>query len=150
MADRAKDSEFLYVTYIRTTPQALWSALTDPATIRAFWFGMTVECDFAAGSPWRLKFEDGRVADEGEVLEADPPRRLALRWRNAWNPEFASEGDTRCTFELEAVDSAVKLTVHHCSDQPDSRLITAVSGGWPKILCNLKTLLETDSALFAG
>ncbi len=66
--------KFVYVTYIRTTPEKLWAALTDPQTIRKFWFGITAESDWKPGSSWRLKFEDGRTADIGEILEADPPR----------------------------------------------------------------------------
>jgi uncharacterized protein YndB with AHSA1/START domain len=71
--------KFVYVTYIRTTPKKLWVALTDPQTIRKYWFGITAECDWKPGSPWRLKFEDGRTADTGEILESDPPRRLVIR-----------------------------------------------------------------------
>ena len=149
MADPNR-SAFLYVTYIRTTPEQLWAALTDPETIRKYWFEMTVECDWQTGAPWRLLFEDGRLADAGEVLEVDPPRRLVLRWRNEWKPELKAEGDGRCTFEIEPADGVVKLTVHHEMERADSGLIGAVSGGWPRILSNLKTLIETERLLFAG
>ena len=80
--------KFVYVTYIRTTPEKLWAALTNPQTIKKYWFGMTVETDFKVGSPWRLKFEDGRAADTGEILESDPPRQLVIRWRNEFKPEL--------------------------------------------------------------
>ena len=66
----ANESTFVYVTFIRTTPEHLWSALTDPAFIKRYWFGMTVETDWTAGSPWRLLFADGRVADRGEIVES--------------------------------------------------------------------------------
>ncbi len=139
----ANDSTFVYVTFIRTTPEHLWSALTDPAFIKRYWFGMSVETDWTAGSPWRLLFADGRVADRGEIIEVDPPRRLVIKWHNEWKPEMKAEGYSRCTMELEPVDGAVKLTVTHGMERAGSKFIEAVSGGWPRILSNLKSLLET-------
>jgi uncharacterized protein YndB with AHSA1/START domain len=136
-------SEFVYVTFIRTTPERLWAALTDATLNRQYWFGMHQESDFKTGSPWRLLFEDGRVADTGEVLEADPPRRLVLRWHNEFRPELKAEGPARCTIELEPLHQAVKLTIVHSMDRPNAAFIGAVSQGWPKILSNLKSLLET-------
>lgn len=136
-------SKFVYVTFIRTTPERLWEALTTPDFIAQYWFGMKCESDFKTGSPWRLVFTDGRVADTGEIVEADAPRRLAIKWRNEFRPELKAEGYSLCTFELEQVDGAVKLTVTHGIDIPEAKLVTAVSGGWPVILSNLKSLLET-------
>jgi uncharacterized protein YndB with AHSA1/START domain len=145
----ASASTFVYVTFIRTTPEALWSALTTPDFIRRYWFGMDVRSDFAAGSAWTLRFTDGRIADSGTIVEADPPRRLVISWLNEWKPELKAEGFSRCTMELEPLEGAVKLTVTHAIDRPDSALIGAVSGGWPKILSNLKSLLETGAAVLA-
>lgn len=142
MTDAAR-SEFVYVTYIRTTPEKLWQALTTPELMRRYWFGMTQDTDWQVGSAWRLSFADGRVADTGEVLECDPPRRLRLRWRNAWKEEMRAEGDAICTIELEPRDNVVKLTLVHGMDRPQAKLIGAVSGGWPMILSNLKSWLET-------
>lgn len=136
-------SKFVYVTFIRTTPERLWEALTTPDFIAQYWFGMKCESDFKTGSPWRLVFTDGRVADTGEIVEAAAPRRLAIKWRNEFRPELKAEGYSLCTFELEQVDGAVKLTVTHGIDIPEAKLVTAVSGGWPVILSNLKSLLET-------
>jgi uncharacterized protein YndB with AHSA1/START domain len=136
-------SSYIYVTYIRTTPERLWAALTDPEMMKAYWFGTIQECDWKKGSPWKMVLSDGRVADAGEVLEIDPPRRLVLKWRNEWKPEYKNEGPARCVYELEPVDGAVKLTITHTIDRPDSKFIEAVSGGWPRILSNLKSLLET-------
>jgi uncharacterized protein YndB with AHSA1/START domain len=138
-------SSFVYVTYIRTEPEKLWEALTKPEFIRQYWFGMDVETDWKAGSPWRLKFPDGRVADTGEVLEIDPPRRIVLKWRNEFRPELTAEGWSRCVFELEPQDGAVKLTVTHTIERAASKFVEAVSGGWPRILSNLKSLLETGA-----
>ncbi len=141
MADSGR--EFVYVTFIRTTQDKLWSALTDPEFMRRYWFGMHIETDWKAGASWRLAFSDGRTADRGEIVEIDPPRRLVLTWRNEWKPELKLEGDTRCTMDLEPMEGAVKLTVTHASDRAESKFIEAVSGGWPRILSNLKSLLET-------
>ena len=135
--------KFVYVTYIRSTPEKVWQALTDPQTIKKFWFGMTAECDWKPGSPWCLKFEDGRTADTGEVLEAVPPKRLVLKWRNEFRPELKAEGFSRCTIEIEPSPQGMKLTITHAIDKAESKLIEAVSGGWPRILSSLKTLLET-------
>jgi uncharacterized protein YndB with AHSA1/START domain len=140
-------STFLYVTYIKTNPEKLWSALTDTAFMKQYWFGMSGESAFTPGAPWRLVFADGRVADAGEILEADPPKRLVIKWRNEFRPELTAEGWSRCTFEIEPVESAVKLTVTHTIDAPRAKLIEAVGGGWPKILSNLKSLLETGEAV---
>jgi uncharacterized protein YndB with AHSA1/START domain len=140
-------SEFVYVTFIRTTPERLWEALTQPEFQRVYWFEMHQESDWKKGSPWAMKFSDGRIADAGEVVESDPPRRLVLRWRNEFRPELREEGYSTCTMELEPSDGVVKLTILHAMDKPGSKLIEAVSGGWPKILSNLKTLLETGSTL---
>ena len=139
-------STFIYVTYIRTTPQKLWAALTTPEFIHQYWFGMTVECGWTTGSPWKLAFEDGRLADTGTILEADPPKLLKIRWRNEFRPELTAEGHSICTIALEPQQNgAVKLTITHALEdpRPASQFITAVSGGWPMILSNLKSLMET-------
>lgn len=136
-------STFMYVTYIRTTPETLWSALTDPATMKQYWFGMHQESDWLPGSAWKLVFPDGRIADAGEIVEADRPRRLVIKWRNEFNPEMQAEGYSRCTMELEPSANAVKLTITHVMERSDSKFIDAVSGGWPKIVSNIKSLLES-------
>jgi len=136
---------FVYVTYIRTTPAALWQALIDPDFTRRYWLGVRHEADWRVGGAWKLILPDGTVGDTGEVVEFDPPKRLALRWRNEFRPELKAEGESRCTMELEPAEDAVKLTVTHSIDREDSKFIAAVSGGWPKILSNLKSLLETGS-----
>jgi uncharacterized protein YndB with AHSA1/START domain len=142
-------SSFVYVTFIRTTPERLWMALTDRQFIEKYWYGMHVETDWKPGSSWRLVFADGRLADAGEILEVDPPKRLAIKWRNEWKPELQAEGFSRCVFELEPQGAAVKLTVTHSMERPDSKLIEAVSGGWPQILSNLKSLLETGEVVIS-
>ena len=146
MTEAAKSS-FAYVTYIRTTPEELWAALTTPEFMKKYWFGMNIETDWETGSPWKLVFPDGRVADIGEIVEIDKPKRLVLRWRNEFKPELHEEGYARCVMEIEPAGEVVKLTITHEIDRPGSKLIEAVSGGWPRILSSLKTLLETEMAL---
>ena len=142
MSDR-----FVYVTYIRTTPETLWDHLTKPEFIRVYWFGVSAESDWKQGSSWKLILADGRVADTGEILEVDRPRRLVIKWRNEFKPELKAEGYSRATFVLEPADDVVKLTVTHEIDRTGSKLIEAVSGGWPSVLSSLKSLIETGQAL---
>jgi uncharacterized protein YndB with AHSA1/START domain len=136
-------SKFVYVTFIRTTPEKLWSALTSPEFTKQYWFGLALEAKWTTGSPWTLTKPDGQFAATGEVVEVDRPRRLALTWRDEGRPEVKAEGYSRCTMELEPAAGAVKLTITHTIDRADSKLIGAVTGGWPRVLSNLKSLLET-------
>lgn len=138
-------STFVYVSYIRTTPEKLWSALTDREFIRQYWFGMHCESAFTAGAPWRLLSSGGELYDDGEILEAVPPQRLVIRWQNQIRPELREEGFSRCTMEIEPTDGIVKLTITHTLERESSKLIDAVSGGWPKVVSNLKSLLETGA-----
>jgi uncharacterized protein YndB with AHSA1/START domain len=142
-------SKFLYVTFIRTTPEKLWEALRSPEFTKKYWFGCWQECDWKKGSKWTLHMSDGKIADGGEVIEIDPPKKLVLQWRNHWKPELHAEGPSRATFTLEPTGETVKLTVLHELETvlPDSKFIGAVSNGWPAILSGLKSLLETGTAL---
>ena len=142
---KKEQSTFVYVTYIRTTPEKLWSALTDVEFMKQYWFGMSCESKWTAGSPWRMVSGDGKVYDDGEIVEAEPPRRLVIRWRHQNKPELKAEGDSLCTMELEPTGPAVKLSITHTIERVPSKFIEAVSGGWPKILSNLKSLLETGT-----
>jgi len=140
-------SSFVYVTYIRTTPEKLWSALTSAEFGQQYWLGARPEAEWKVGGAWKLVFPDGRKADSGEIVEFAPPKRLAIKWRNEFRPELKAEGWSLCTMELEPTGAAVKLTVTHSIDREGSKLIGAVSGGWPQILSNLKSLLETGSVV---
>ena len=140
-------SKFVYVTYIRTTPQKLWDALTKPEFIRQYWFNMTQECEWKKGSSWKMLFSDGRVADQGEIVEIEQPRRVVFRWSNQFREELKAEGTAICTYEIECDGELCKLTVLHEIAAEPSKFIEAVSTGWPKILSSLKSLLETGTPL---
>jgi uncharacterized protein YndB with AHSA1/START domain len=141
------ESKFVYVTYIRTTPEKLWRALTEPEYTREIWVGTTQECAWKVGSEWKLLKPDGTVADSGEVLEIEPHKRLVLKWQNHLFPEATAEGFSRMTYEIEQKEGSVKLTVTHEMEKSDSILIGKVSNGWPQILSSLKSLLETGEPL---
>ena len=144
----AGTSRFVYVIYIRTTPERLWSALTSPDLAQQYWRGARPEAEWKRGGAWKLVFPDGRVADAGEIVAFEPAKRLSIRWRNEWKAEFKAEGWSLCTMEIEPAEGgAVKLTVTHAIERADSKFIGAVSGGWPQILSNLKSLLETGSVV---
>ena len=140
-------STFVYVTYIRTTPETLWSALTDAEFMRQYWFGVHGESQWTAGSPWKSVSPQGQILDAGEIVEAEPPRRLVIRWQNQFKPELEAEGESLCTIELEPTGPTVKLSITHTIERAPSKFIEAVSGGWPKVISNLKSLLETGSAI---
>jgi len=146
MTEGAKSS-FVYVTYIRTTPELLWSALISREFAQQYWRGAHPEAEWEVGGSWKLVLPDGRVADSGEIVAFEPNRKLAIRWRNEFRPELKEEGWSLCTMEIERAEGAVKLTVAHSIERAQSKLIEAVSGGWPQILSNLKSLLETGSVV---
>ena len=141
------DSRFVYVTYIRTTPEKLWQALIEPEFTRRYWAETWQESEWKPGASWRLMIPDGRVGDSGEVLEIDPPRRLVLSWRVEFMPELRAEGYSRLTYELEKQGESVKLTLIHEMEKPGSKVIEAVSNGWPSLLASVKSLLETGAPL---
>ncbi|MEV4225333.1 metalloregulator ArsR/SmtB family transcription factor [Nonomuraea sp. NPDC049725] len=151
---------FVYTTYIRTTPERLWQALTDPAFTRRYW-GVSFDTDWTPGSPMTWDENGRRTAHpEQVVLESEPGRRLSYTW-HTFTPEWAeaagvspetlarltAEGRTKVTFDLEPHGDTVKLTVVHDGFDPGSTLRDMVSEGWPALLSSMKTLLETGEAL---
>ena len=144
---QSAESSFVYVTFIRTTPEKLWSALTDANQMKEYWFGMHIKTKWKAGAEWQMLFPDGKVADTGEILELERPKRIRLKWRNEFKPELKAEGFSVCTFEIEPVGGAVRLTITHTMERAESKFIKAVSSGWPKILSSLKSLLETGQII---
>jgi DNA-binding transcriptional ArsR family regulator/uncharacterized protein YndB with AHSA1/START domain len=150
---------FVHTSYIKTTPEALWRALTEPEFTERYW-GVALESDWKVGSPvvWRQR---GVTIDDPEqvVLEADPFRRLSYRWHTFTpelaeafgftdvQPALAAEGRSKVTFDIEPAGEAVKLTVVHDEFDPGSVAAKMVSEGWPQVLSALKTLLETGERL---
>jgi uncharacterized protein YndB with AHSA1/START domain/DNA-binding transcriptional ArsR family regulator len=151
--------EFVYTTYIHTTPEKLWQALTDPAFTTRYWTGTTLETDWAKGSPmtWVLNGQTRIEHPDQIVLEADPGRRLSYTW-HTFSPEwaatygipdetrdrYAAEPRSRVTFDIEPFEAGfVKLTVTHTGFDDGSDVLDGVSQGWPMIISGLKTLLET-------
>jgi DNA-binding transcriptional ArsR family regulator/uncharacterized protein YndB with AHSA1/START domain len=152
---------FVYTTYIRTTPERLWQALTEPAFTERYW-NITFDTDWKTGSPMTWHQRGVTIADaEQVVLESDPYRRLAYAW-HTFTPELAAALDiaderrerlaaerrSKVTFDIEPLDDEqVKLTVVHDDLEPGGLLAGMISNGWPRVLANLKTLLETGEAL---
>ncbi|WP_328392139.1 SRPBCC family protein [Nocardia sp. NBC_00416] len=152
--------EFVYTTYIRTTPQQLWEALTEPAFTKRYW-GATFDTDWRPGSRM-VWHQQGWSSDDPEqvVLEAEPYTRLSYTW-HTFDSRFAEafemepgdvaawgrEARSKVTFELESKGEVVKLTVVHNGFEPGSAVLAGISEGWPAIVAGLKTLLETGAAL---
>jgi len=138
-------SRFVYVTYIRTTPEKLWSALTDMEFMKQYWFGIHCESQWTAGSSWKLVYPNGRNTDAGKIVEAEPRRRLVIRWQHQDKPELKAEGESHCTMEMGSSGPAVKLSITHTIKREPSNFIAALSVAWPMVISNLKSLLETGS-----
>ena len=139
--------EFVYVTYIETTPEKLWEALTSSEFSERYWWGTKVLSNWKVGSPFALEWR-GKVTDTGVIVEADPPRRLAYSFRAA-HAGMEAEPPSRVTFELEPQRDQVKLTVVHDKFEPGSKAFESVSRGWPLVLSSLKSYLETGKVLYA-
>jgi uncharacterized protein YndB with AHSA1/START domain/DNA-binding transcriptional ArsR family regulator len=155
-----ENPQFVYTTYIRTTPERLWQALTEPSFTRRWW-QTTFETDWTVGSSMTWDNHGIIIADpEQIVLESDPYRRLAYSW-HTFTPELnerlqlgeeafaklAGERRSRVAFDIEPVGEMVKLTVVHDDFEPGSTAATMVRNGWPVLLSSLKTLLETGEPL---
>jgi DNA-binding transcriptional ArsR family regulator/uncharacterized protein YndB with AHSA1/START domain len=157
--------EFVYTTYIRTTPEQLWRGLTDPAFTRRYW-NVAFESDWEPGSPFGLELAKGgaQVTDPAQViLESEPFRRLAYTW-HTFTPEwaaaydvsdedlarFAGEPRSKVAFDIEPLGDYVRLTVVHDGFGPGSVVLPGITQGWPLILSSLKSLLETGEILPVG
>jgi uncharacterized protein YndB with AHSA1/START domain len=136
--------EKVFEIYIKTTPERLWQAITDPELRRRYNFGVEVKSEWTAGSSYR-GLGHGRPILEGENLEVDPPLRLVQSFRALWADDVKSEGTSRVTWEIQQVADSCQLTVTH--DQLREGANSQLFGGWPMILSGLKTLLETGESL---
>ncbi len=138
--------EKVFEIYIRTTPERLWEAITDPEIRSKYNFGSRIHSDWTPGSRFEVSHPkaDGLLG-EGENLEVDPPRRLVQTMLALWSDEVKSEGTSRVTWEIEPVGDSCRLVVTH--DQLREGANEELYGGWPMILSGLKTLLETGELL---
>jgi uncharacterized protein YndB with AHSA1/START domain len=141
-----KTMEKVFEIYIKTTPERLWEAITDPALRAKYNFGMGVESDWTPGSHYVSTHAQapGPLA-EGENLEVDPPRRLVQSFTALWGEDVKAEGASRVTWDIEPVGDSCRLTVTHDQLREDAN--DQLYGGWPMILSGLKTLLETGELL---
>lgn len=139
-------AEFVYTTYIKTTPQKLWDAITNPEFTRQYW-GVELVTDWKKGSPWQSVSSDDtrRVSVTGEILEAMPPRRLVMSWSNFAEPGAPSY--SRVTFEIDPIEDMVRLNVIHDDLGAGTETARRVAIGWPRVLSSMKSLLETGKAL---
>ena len=157
----SSSAEFVYTTYIRTTPERLWQALTEPAFTERYW-SITFDSDWKPGSTMTWHQRGVTIADpEQVVVESEPYRRLAYTWHTVtseWaesldltddaRDRLAAEPRSKVTFEIEPLDDEqVKLTVIHDELEPDGLTGSLISQGWPRVLANLKTMLETGDTL---
>ena len=138
--------EFVYVTYIETTPEKLWEALTSSEFSKRYWFNTEFQTDWKVGSPFALVM-DGTTTDVGKVLEFDRPRRLSYTFHHILSEAARKERPTRVVFNIEPHGKLVKLTLTHEDFETGSKLLDGISKGWPAILSSLKTMLESGTAL---
>jgi uncharacterized protein YndB with AHSA1/START domain len=138
--------EKVFEIYIRTTPEQLWHAITDPEMRRRYSFGVGTESEWTNGSPYKAVHSGAGVEiADGENLEVDPPNRLVQSFNALWSDDVKAEGTSRVTWEIEQVEDSCRLTVTH--DQLRDGANGEIYGGWPMILSGLKTLLETGEDL---
>lgn len=161
MSEKSKgDNAFVYTTYIATTPERLWQALTEPAFTERYW-GVRFDTDWQVGSTITWVFRGVPIEHPDQVVvAAEPGRRLAYTF-HTFTPEFgeavgldveqlaalAAERRSTVAFDIEALDGKVKLTVVHDGFEPGSTVREMIGGGWPELLANLKTLLETGDTM---
>jgi uncharacterized protein YndB with AHSA1/START domain len=140
----AEPAEKVFEIFIKTTPERLWEAITDPELRRKYNFGAAASSDWTPGSRYELASGPMMLA-EGENLEVDPPRRLVQSFTAVWSEEVRAEGTSRVTWEIEQVEDSCRLTVTH--DRLRENAHGELYGGWPMILSGLKTLLESGEEL---
>jgi uncharacterized protein YndB with AHSA1/START domain/DNA-binding transcriptional ArsR family regulator len=137
----------VYEIYIRATPERIWQAITDPDLVQRYYFNSVIESDFQPGSPLIYRQADtGRLDIEGEVVEADPPRKLVHTMAVRWDPDVNDE-PTRVTWEITPMGEACLLSVTHDGFTSETETYHQTKGGWPMILSGLKTLVETGEPL---
>lgn len=137
---------FVYVTYIATTPEKLWEALTDPNVTEQYWHGYRVAVGGKAGDPVTAVSPRGKVVHRDAVIESDPPRRLSYSWHPLYKG-MADERPSRVTFTIEPLKNQVRLTVVHDDFDDGSKVYESIKRGWPAVLSSLKSFLESGRGL---
>ena len=142
----------VYSVFLRATPQAVWDAITKPEFTSRYFFGSHVESTLKNGAPIvHYSPDHSSVWAEGEVVEADPPRRLVHTWRALWDADTAADAPSRVTWEIEPQDGGIcKLTVVHDEFDGETATYRTVATGWNLVLSGLKTLVETGEPLTAA
>jgi uncharacterized protein YndB with AHSA1/START domain len=139
-------TEYVYVTYIASTPERVYDAIVKPEFTRQYWLHENIS-DWRPGSPWKHRDpESGEVKMTGKVVEATPPSRLVITWVDPKHENNAEE-TSRVTFQIEPMDSMVRLTVTHDQLVPGSNMEKGIKNGWPRVLSSLKSFLETGKPL---
>ena len=145
-SDLEAQMEKVFEIYIRTTPERLWEAIVDPEIRAKYNFGASLHSDWQVGSHYEMTAAGGEVLlGEGEIIEADPPRRLVHTMLAHFSPETEAEGVSRVTWEIEQIEDSCGLTLTH--DQLRDGADNQLYGGWPMILSGLKTWLESGELL---
>jgi len=140
----------VYEVYIRTTPEKLWQAITDPAFTRQYFFEQAVESTWKPGASYRHRAPDGSLMIEGKILEIDPPRRLVQTFHCPAKEETKADRPSRVTWLIEPLGEACKLTLTHDDFDGETATWSSVGKGWNPVLSGLKTLMETGKALRIG
>lgn len=138
--------EFIYTTYIKTTPDKLWHALTDREFAHRYWMDCYLTSDWKVGSRMTME-RGGELKNECEILESDPLRKLSYSWRSVFDPDMKKELPSQVTYLIEQHGDIVKFTVVHEGFAKDSKTLPSVSFGWPMVLASLKSILETGQPL---
>ncbi len=139
--------DFVYDVYIRATPDAVWRAITESELTLRYFYASAVESDWRPGSPYRMTIE-GELQIEGEILEAEPPRRLVQSWHGVWDQGMAADPPSRVAWEIEeTMPGVARLTMIHSGLVAGSPTLEQVTEGWPFILSGLKSVLETGKGL---
>lgn len=141
-------ARFVYVTYIQSSPEKVWNALTDGEITKLYWVGRRNNSDWKVGSRWRHEDYDDPSSARivGKVVESDRPRRLVVTWAYPQDENDPAK-TSRVAYDIEPFRDAVRLTVTHDELEPESEMHRGISGGWPMVLASLKTLLETGRSM---
>lgn len=138
--------EFVYTTYIKTTPEKLWHALTDRDFARRYWMDCTLTSDWKPGSRMTME-RGGELKNTCVILESDPPKKMIFSWHSVLDPDMKKEKPSRVTYLIEQHGEIVRFTVIHEGFDAGSKTLPSVAFGWPMVLASLKSILETGEPL---